>query len=206
MQPNNNQPSQPLSIDYLDSIAAKPTVKTVNPLMLWGLIGGLLIFTLIVVMALASASGDKTPSASLASIGGRLVDLQKVSEDAQDNIQSTELQSLNSSLTLTLTNTNRDMGEVLKAQKISLKNTKDNKALLIVKKDFDELNQRLEDARLNGVYDRTYAREMAYALKTLHADMGQLYKATRSKNLKTILDDADKSLSLLQSGYEEFNG
>lgn len=204
MQPNNSQSPQPLSVDYLDSIASAQPVKTVNPFMLWGLIGGLLIFIFAVVMAVSSTSSG-TPSASLASVGATLVDLQKVSENAQDNIQSTKLQSLNSSLTLTLTNTNRDMAEILKAQKINLKNTKENKNLLIVKKDFEALEQRLEDARLNAVYDRTYAREITYSLKTLHANMGQLYKATRSKSLKAVLDKTDSSLNLLLAGYEDFN-
>lgn len=204
MQPNNNQSPQPLSVDYLDSIATAQPVKTVNPFMLWGLIAGLLIFIVVVVMAVSSSSGG-TPSASLASVGATLSGLQKVSENAQDNIQSTKLQSLNSSLTLTLTNTNRDMAEILKVQKINIKNTKENKNLLVVKKDFEALEQRLEDARLNAVYDRTYAREMTYALKTLHANMGQLYKTTRSKNLKAVLDKTDTSLKLLLSSYEDFN-
>ncbi len=204
MQPNNHQPNQPFSSNYLESIAAKQPVKTMNPLVLWGLIGGLLIFMIIAVLGLSSVSTG-TPSASLASIGATLDDLQDVSESSQKNIQSTQLQSLNSNLTLTLTNTNRDIAKILTAQKISLKDTKNNKSLVVVKNNFDALNQRLEDARLNGVFDRTYAREITYALKNLHVDMGQLYKSAKSKELKKILNSTDESLAVLLSSYQDFN-
>ncbi len=173
--------------------------------MLWGLIGGLLLLIIFVIIGVSSSAGG-TPSASLASVSSTLSNLQTVSEASQKNIQSGELRSLNSSLTLTLTNTNRDLAVVLKEQKINLKDTKKNKSLATVKKDFDDLNSRLEDARLNAVYDRTYAREVTYSLKNLHADMGQLYSATRNKELKSILDKTDVSLKLLLESFETFNG
>ena len=204
MQPNDQQPTQPLGSNYLDSISTAQPVKTVNPLLLWGLIIGVLALVIFVVIGVSSTAGG-TPSASLTSVASTLSNLQTVSESGQKNIQSGELRSLNSSLTLTLTNTNRDLAGILKTQKISLKDTKNNKSLIAVKKDFDALNVRLEDARLNAVYDRTYAREITYSLKTLHANMGQLYTSTNSKSLKSTLDKADVSLKLLLEGFEKFN-
>lgn len=203
MQPNSPQPVQPLDASYLDTIAARQTVKTVSPIMLWGLIGGLLVIIAAVVIGVSSSSGIS--SASLASVGATLSNLQSTSETAQDDIKSGELRSLNSSLTLTLTNTNRDFAEQLKTQKINIKNTKSDKSLLAIQKTFDDMKTRLEDARLNALYDRTYAREITYELKTLHTNMGQLYKSTRSTSLKSILNKADTGLSLLLEGFQNFN-
>lgn len=203
MQPDSQQPGQQFEANYLDSIAAPTQVKKVSPFLLWGLIGGLLLVIIFVVMAISSNTG--TPAASLASVGATYSNLQEVSEAAQKNIQSGKLRSLNSNLTLTLTNTNRDLAIALKAQKINIKETKKNKSLALVKKDFTNLAQRLEDARLNAVYDRTYAREITFAIKTLRSDMTQLYKSTKMKDLKTTLETGDKDLSLLLEGFQTFN-
>lgn len=203
MQPNDPNQQPQFSSDYLNQIAAPAQVKTLNPFILWGLIGGALLLAVIVVLAVTSANSGPS-SSSLASVAAKLDNLKTVSEDAQDNIQSSELRTLNSSLTLSLTNTNRDLAKPLKAQDISLKDKKDT-TITAVAKDFESLSKRLEDARLNAVFDRTYAREMTYALKTLHGDMVALYKKSRSTELKTTLDTADSNLKPLLEGFESFN-
>jgi hypothetical protein len=200
MQPDNQQ----FSSDYLNQIAAPAPVKTVNPLMLWGLIGGLLVLVILVVIFVSSATSGGGSTSSLAGIGAKIDNLKTVSETAQKNIQSGELRSLNGSLTLALTNADRDMKEPLSAKKIKLTDKK-NSAIVKVTNDFDALNSRLEDARLNAVYDRTYAREITYALKTLHSDMSILYKSTSNEKLKTILNTTDDNLKPLVEGFSSFN-
>lgn len=207
MQPDAQLPppgQQPqFSSDYLNQIAAPAPVKTLNPLVLWGLIGGLLVLAVVVVLGISSASSGPSPS-SLASIAANFDNLKRLSEDAQDNIQSSELRTLNSSLTLSLTNTNRDLTEPLAAQNISLKDKK-NPTVAGVTKEYEELASRLEDARLNAVFDRTYAREMTYVIKTLRSDMAILYKKSRSSDLKTALETADKNLVPIVEGFGSFN-
>lgn len=201
MQPDNQQ----LSSDYLNQIAAPAPVKKLNPLFLWGLIGGLLVLAIVAVVAIGAMSGTGTSSSSLTAVASKLENLKKVSESAQKNIQSGELRSLNSSLTLVLTNANRDMAEPLKAKDIKLKDEKKKESVVRITKEFEELDTRLEDARLNAVYDRTYAREMTFALKTLHSDMSVLYKNTRSNSLKEVLDTTDTNIAPLLDEFESFN-
>jgi hypothetical protein len=207
MQPDAQLPQpgkQPqYSSDYLNQIAAPPQVKTLNPMVLWGLIGGLLVLAIVVVLGISSASGGPSPS-SLASIAANFDSLKTLSEDAQENIQSSELRTLNSSLTLSLTNTNRDLTEPLAKQDINLKDKK-NQTVSSVAKEYEELAGRLEDARLNAVYDRTYAREITYVIKTLRSDMAVLYKKSRSNDLKTALETADKNLKPIVEGFGTFN-
>ncbi len=202
MQPDQSPQQPQFSSDYLDQISAPVQTKTVSPFILWGGIGGLLLLIIIVVMAIGSGSGNTT--SSLTSVAARFDTLQGVSEDAQENLQNSELRTLNSSLTLTLTNSNRDLAGPLKDEEIDLKEKK-NKSLTAVATEFEELGARLEDARLNAVYDRTYAREMAYQLKTLQTDMAELYTSTRSKSLKTVLQTANTNLKPLTEGFSESN-
>jgi hypothetical protein len=199
MHPDNHQ----FSSDYLNQIATPVPVKKINPLLLWGLIGGLLLLAVIVIVNVASSGG--TPTASLASVGARLSQLQKTSESAQKNIQSSELRSINSSLTLALTNANHDMAAPLKKKSIKLTDKK-NSTIAKVNKDFASLDSRLEDARLNAVYDRTYAREMSYIIKTLESDMAVLYKSTNSKSVKDALTTTNTNLVPLGQGFDSFNG
>jgi hypothetical protein len=204
MQPNDPlQQSPQVPSDYLNQIAAPAQVKTLNPLLLWGLIGGLLILGVIIILAISSSARGPS-SSSLAAVAAKLSNLKTLSEKASDNIQSSELRTINSSLTLVLTNTNRDLAEPLKVQNISLKDKK-NKAVVAAAKDLTSLESRLEDARLNAAYDRTYAREMTYALKTLQSDMTVLYKKSRSKSLKTALDTGYENLAPLTKDFENFN-
>jgi len=199
MQPDNSQ----FSSDYLNQIATPAPVKTMNPMVLWGLIGGLLVLVILVVVFVSSAAGGGSMS-SLAGVAAKINNLKTVSEAAQKNIQSGELRSLNGNLTLVLTNADRDLAEPLKAKKIKLTDKKNN-VIAKVTSDFEALGTRLEDARLNAVYDRTYAREMTYALKTLHNDMGQLYKSSSSSELKNILNTTDTNLEPLVDSFSRFN-
>lgn len=200
MQPDNPQ----FSSDYLNQIAAPAPVKTLNPLVLWGLIGGLLVLAILVIVFVSSAANGGGSTSSLTGVGAKIDNLKTVSEAAQKNIQSGELRSLNGNLTLALTNADRDLADPLKANHIKLTDKKDS-TVSKVTSDFDALNGRLEDARLNAVYDRTYAREMTYALKTLHSDMSVLYKSTSSNKLKTILNTTDTNLSPLVDSFASFN-
>ncbi len=208
MQPNNpyqqpGQQPQQFSGDYLNQIAAPAPVKTINPVFLWGLIGGLLLLAVVVLIGVSSASSGPSAS-SLTAVGAKLANLQTVSEGARKNIQSSELRTLNSSLYLSLTNTNRDLAEQLKKQDIKLTDKK-NASVTASAKETEELQGRLEDARLNAVYDRTYAREMLYQLRTLHSDMGILYKKSRNNDLKEILNTADNNFNPVIEGLASFN-
>jgi hypothetical protein len=202
MQPNNPYQQPQVPSDYLDQISSTQPVKTLNPFVLWGLIGGLLIVAIVAVSLILSAGGDS--SASLTSTAARFAALQDTTDDAQENLQNSDLRTLNSSLTLVLTNTNRDLAEPLKEQDIKLKDKK-NKTISAVTADFEALKNRLEDARLNAVFDRTYAREMTFQLKTLQSDMAVLYKKTNSSSLRTALQTADANLDPIVEGFSTSN-
>lgn len=201
MYPDQPQPTPPpQGIDYLNSITPQTKTKTLNPLVLWGLIAAALITTLLVIVGLASSGNS--PKKQLTVVGASAGNLKTLVETSNSKIQSSELRSINSSLIIVLTNTNRDLAEPLKKQEINLKNTKKDKTVASVAAGYQKVNERLEDARLNGVHDRTYVREVSYLLKTLHSDMEELYHASKSKDLKVILETNDNNLAPLLESLE----
>ena len=76
---------------------------------------------------------------------------------------------------------------------------------VIDKENGSELTKKLEDARLNAVFDRTYAREMTYQLATVDSLMNQVYKSTKSTSLKTFLESSNSNLQSLKKQFSEFN-
>ena len=69
----------------------------------------------------------------------------------------------------------------------------------------EKLIQRLEDARLNAVFDRVYAREMNYQLDTVVTLMKKIYKQTKSKSLREFLVNSEKNIQPLKKQLSEFN-
>lgn len=189
-------------MNYLDTIAAQPQVKTMNPMLLWVIIGGVLVFATVVIMAVLSGGGGSTDKVTR--FGARISNLQTVSSESQETIKSGSLRTLNSSLGLVLTNTKRELQEPLTALGVKIDNEKQS-TVATVAAETEELMQRLEDARLNATFDRTYAREITFYLKSLRTEMRDIYGSTKSDELKEVLETTDANLAPLLTGFSDFN-
>lgn len=196
----NEQP-QNYSIDYLNQIAPQAPKKQFDPKMrlIAIILGVATIVTILLVIVTSFTGGSKSDMQQLAA---RLATTEKLATDAQKNLKSSELRSLNGSLKILLTNTNRDIAEPLKNNGITV--TKLDKAIL-AKEDGAQMIAALEDARLNATYDRTYAREMSYQLETIVLQMKELYASTSSSSLKTFLDTSYKNIQPVQKQFSELN-
>ncbi len=197
MQPNN----QPFATNYLDTIATAPVQKKLNPFVLWGLMIAVVAVLFIVVTVLLNSGGTSTDK--LTTVGVKLASLEEVSTLAQPTLKSSELRTVNSSLTLVLTNSNRDIEPSLTAAKIKVKDAKSTR-IIALNTETEELNKRLEDARLNGVFDSTYAREMSFYIKTVRAEISTLYNSTKSASLKTALEKTDKNLAPILDSFVSY--
>jgi hypothetical protein len=189
------------SIDYLNQIAPQAPKKIrLNLIQIILIAVGALaiIITLsIVISSLANAGKN-----DLQHLAARLQSTETIVGDAQSKIKSTNLRALNSNLKIYLTNTNRDIAAPLLKQNITV--SKLDKTIVASESGTDITN-RLEDARLNAIYDRTYAREIAYRLATIIALMDQINSSTSSTSLKTFLGDSIKNLEPTQASFEDFN-
>jgi len=189
------------SIDYLNQIAPQAPRKIKLSILQIVLIavGALAIIVTLSIVISSLASVGKN---NLQHLAARLQSTDTIVGNAQSKITNTNLRALNSNLKIYLTNTNRDIAAPLLKQNVTV--SKLDKTIVSSESGTDMTN-RLEDARLNAVYDRTYAREIAYRLATIIALMNKIYSSTNSTSLKTFLKDSITNLAPTQSSFENFN-
>jgi len=196
---NPNQPTY--SVDYLNQIAPqapKKNVLTRLQIIIIAAVGGIVLLTIILSLVLAS-SHNVEPTKQLAA---RLQSTEIIVGNAQIKLKSSQLRTLNSNLKIYLTNTNRDISAPLLQVGINVAQL--DKKLVASEAGTDIVN-RLEDARLNAVYDRTYAREIAYQLDTIVTLMRQVNNSTNNQSLKTFLANAYTNLEPTQKQFAQFN-
>lgn len=199
--PLSSQPA-PSSTGYLDSIAAQPTQPTMKPTLLWGLIAGVLLIV-IIVGSFVAFGGGPSQSDRLVSFVQRIQALEKVSTDSSKSIQSSDLRALNGSMGTILTGAEQESAAPLAANGVKKLKPANKKSPITA--EFVTLSSKLDDARLNVVFDRVYAREMAYQLGKLRAEIDLIYHNTKSKSLKAYLDKTDTNLKPLVSQFTNFN-
>ena len=198
MNPNN----QPTSSDYLDQIAPKPQRKFDFLLKNSILVKVLLGFTIITAILVVITSFITPGTGSLEHLGARLTATKGISEDATTKLKSSQLRALNSSLNSFLTNSIRDLTPLLAKKGIKIDKID---AKITTAESNAEILSTLEDARLNAIYDRTYAREMAYQLETTMALLQEIYDSSNNSELKKVLDSTYSNISDIQKQLSEFN-
>lgn len=210
MYPNQPQaqptppPTNPSPLDYLNQIAPptpkKPLFRLSGLSLILAIVG--LLVVIVSVLALVLNIVGNSQRQPLEQLAARLATTETIVNDAQKNLKNSELRSLNSNLKIFLTNTNRDIAEPLLKSGVNINKMDKN---TVAKESGDAIAERLEDARLNAVFDRTYAREMAYQLETIITLMKQIYGSTGSSSLKEFLNTTYSNLEPTQKSFAEFN-
>ncbi len=213
-QPASQQQPQPQQLQplpggfdgtYLDTIAAPVPTKTVNPLLLWGMIGGLLlIVTIFFTMLLSSNGGAPSNSQRLHSFIERTQALKKLTTTSAKNINSSSLRASNSSLSTILSGVETETSAHISALGMETPK-KSNKIPSKTANDYETIAKNLDDARLNVAFDRVYAREVTNQIAQLRSEMSVIYKNTRSADYKTKLAAKDIDLKKLGEDFANFN-
>lgn len=198
MNPDQNQ----YSIDYLNEIAPQPKKVGIKDKFFLLIVGGGLILVIIIGLMLLSSSAAG-PTQKMQTLAARMTTLQAIATKAQPTIKSGDLRSTNSNLTLFLTNANRDIVAPLMTNGVDV--TKIDQKITLAENGAT-LSQTLENARLNAVYDRTYANEMDFQLETVVALLKEIYSSTGSKTLKTFLDNTNTNLQPIMKQLSNFSG
>lgn len=200
-----NQPnSQTTESNYLDQIAPKQekasVVQRLRPIHM--IAGGVILIVLIMIIVGIVSVAANGPRTSLAHLAARLQTTSTLANDATEILKSSELRSLNSNLKIYLTNTNRDIAEPFLDAGVNVENINTS---IAAQEAGTDIASRLEDARLNAIFDRTYAREMAYQLDTILTLMKKSYDSTGNDSVKTVLETSYTNLSPIQEAFEVFN-
>lgn len=199
MNPDQNQNQYP--IDYLNQIAPPAPKKGMDKKFLLIIGGGIVVVILALIAVFALSSASAGPRDKMQTLAARLTTLEKISKDSQRSLKSGALRGTNSNLTIFLTNANRDIAEPLKNNGVDVK-TLDKS--IVAKEDGKTLTDKLDEAKLNVVYDRTYAREMTFELEGIAALMGDIYDRSNSKSLKDFLLKTDENLQPIKTQFAEF--
>lgn len=199
MGPNNSQPQ--FSMDYLNQISASTAKKHGLSMFQYIIIGVSAVLLVVIVWAVFAVimSGRVNSYQQLAA---RLATTESIASGAQAKLKSTDLRTLNSNLKIYLTDTNRDITAPL--QSVGVDSTKLDSSI-VKSESADAINARLENARLNAEYDRTYAREISYQLETIMILMRQIRSTTGNEKFKIFLDSALVNLEPTQKSFAEFN-
>ncbi len=187
---SNGQPQY--SIDYLNQIAAKPQNQPIGmkaKILLWGLIGLVLVIAIAVFGSLMSSSSSGTVQ-----VGGLATELavaKKVADDAHKNIKNPKLRAANGQFSTTLTGSNQKLSPYLVASGYKEGVVDDS----TVEAAMDpELTDRLEQARLNGIFDRTYTNEIIHKIGLIEISIQQLSKTSdeaTNQELQKITSDLE---------------
>lgn len=201
--PTPQQSSAPqYSIDYLNQIAPAPAKSNLfgNRLLIAIAGGGIILVLLVGILSMLG--GGSGPTQKMQTFAARVQMLEGVVSKAQKNIKSNDLRATNSNLSIFLANTSQGMADPLEKNGVSV--TKIDKTITQAESG-EELTAKLEDARLNAVFDRTYSREMSYQLTALEALMKSIYGNTKSKSMKSFLQTTDDSLVPIKKQFDTFN-
>ena len=199
-----DQPGPPQPVDYLNEIAPHAPKKQLSfkpSPKLFAVAGGILII-LIIIISIVVNSVTAAERAPLQHLAARLASTTTVASAAQVNIKSSDLRSLNSNLSIYLANTNRDLATPLLSAGVDINNIPDS---VTKAESSTALAARLEDDRLNAVYDNQYAVEMAYRLDTLLNLMQQIKESTGNTQLKNFLTSAYTNLQPTQKAFADYN-
>lgn len=194
--PPAGPPSPQFNMDYLNQISATPQKPSFfSKKQLFLLIGLGAAVLLVIILSLVATSRPRSADR----IAVLLPATQRIAEESQDNLKNSTLRSLNSSLILYLKEASRDLPTVYSVPETAAAQTAgvDGDALVL---------ERLEDARLNAVYDRTYVREMTYRLEVTLALLGQMQKnassAAATEYLNPVIENLTSAYTSLGS-YED---
>lgn len=200
-------PQQPLPPNYLDEIAPQTPKHSfiLNKTRLFILIGIIAVIIVIILSMTVSAitSSKKAPWERLAA---RVTATSEIAESSEGKIKNSQLRSINSTIKISLTNTQRDLTAPLLTANVEVKKISPS---ILAAESSTKMAARLEDARLNAKYDSTYAREMNYQLSNLLTLLSQLYASSSNESnkafLKTTYDNFEpmqESLSLFTASNE----
>lgn len=185
-QPYGYQPApepgtvaQQYPVDYLNKIATKQPVKKASPMIIFGLIGGVIIAAAIALFMIVRLSAPPDASSQSYALKARLDTLAKITEGQTKHLTQNELSSINSVLKTTLTTVKTSFDSTMTARGLKPA-TQPPEIKAKEKAYYDKLSQKLNDAYLTGTLDRTYASEMAYELTVVKSKMESLKVATKS--------------------------
>lgn len=189
-------------IDYLDQISPKQKASMGFSRKQVGLIGGLILLGFIGFAIITVLQGSKPNIAGMSQqVTTRTATTAFIAKESQSKLRSSNLSALNSTIIIQLAGSSSSLTEAFTAAGVAVGDakaaTQDDTSV--------ETTQKLEDASLNGIFDRVYAREMAYRLTTIMLQLDAIHKTTNNAELKSHLETIYNDLKPLQEKLASYD-
>ena len=196
-------PQDQIPLDYLDQIAPKAQKKpffSPRPMLFLLLVVGALVVVTIAGLVSTAISNSRTEPWERLSL--RLTATREISDDATGKLKSSRLRSYNSDLKIFLTNMERDLAEPLTLSNIDIEEVS---ATIVNDESSATALSRLEDARLNNVYDRSFASEMSYQLALLLSQIKSAYGISSRDSTKEFLESSYDNLLPIYESFANYS-
>jgi len=199
------------NLEYLNHIAKsnRPTKSAksgvTNSLIVKILVGGLLLFALIFIIG--GMLGGSTKSSDLVKqLYTRTTNLESTLGTYNPSLKSSKLRAIGLSLVGTLANASSQISSYITT-------TDDSKNALVPKEEImnqetennNALNLALENAKLNGILDRTYATQIQLQVSLLLSLISQLSSRSDDEALINILNNYASSLTIIEQSFQNFS-
>lgn len=167
--------------------------------------GVVLFFLLMAVGAMLGNLNNKTTDLTK-QLYNRTTNLNTVLTTYNRSLKSSQLRAITASLSAILTNASNQLSSYLTTK------SKDKNILVLDEKTaasetqlINELNESLNNAKLNGVLDRYYDNQIGLQVSLLLAQTSQLLARTKDANLIAILTNLHTSLETIHQSIENYN-
>lgn len=180
------------AVDYLGGIAPRSDVDSIAiggkrfSKKVFLIAVGATVALLLTTMLLLLTPSARTPNTlTTSSLYANMIDTADITKTAGRNIKNSQLRGINSSLSVLLTGSIKQMEAPLEKTGVDYKklSTEAKKPPL---KD-EKLRAKLEDARLLGTYDRVYANEMQLRVNMMLIAMKSIEKQSSSPSVKEFI-------------------
>ena len=165
---------------------------------------GIFLVVLIIIAMIAGAAGSGNNDRDyLDKLYIRTTNLIKETPAYNKLVKSSQLRSMGTSLMSVLTETQSSVGNIIKSDYENANPGKPEKESITEEENkiMADYLTNLEDARLNGLLDRVYAREVTYQIGMLLSLEHEAYSNAKKDNLKSVLTTSMNNLNQL---YEQF--
>ena len=197
-------------LDYLNQISANVTPSKQatggffdkKTKMIAIILGAVLLIAIILMIAMSSAPSEPTTSDELDRIYQRTNSLEETVTEYSKNLKSSTLRSSAASLSTLLANMKSSTESFLDTKygaKPAKEASADDTKLI------EDTTTTLEKARLNGILDRYFAKEMYYQIEKLLILENAAAKKTSDEEIIEFLQSTFDSLSRLSDTFDNFS-
>lgn len=198
------------AVDYLGGIAPQSPTNTVSiggfqltKKMLLFIGGGAAALILAVVLLFASQKPADPNMLNEASLYTSYIDTAEITKHSKKYLNSSHLRATNGSLQTFLINSATQMETPMAKSGIDHKKLK----TAAKKPPYHDVKmaEKLEDARLNAIYDRVYAQQVGYKLEIMMATLQKVKKINTRKSMQEYIKQVEPSLKTLQEAIKKYN-